>query len=323
MPRFVVTQRTTGDRWFRGTSTSAGIGVFVILGLIGVFLAIQAWPAFHYMGLRFFTTPSWVPQPHHGHPAEIGIAVAGVGTVLIALVALVIAVPVSLSSALFISEYAPRTLFGVVPLKSLLTSVVDLMAAVPSIIYGLWGFLALEPHAVGVSKWMSAHLGFIPFFKVPAGTTVFTGSTFIAGVVVAIMILPIVTSISREIFSLSPLAEREAALALGASRARVIRDVVLPFGKGGMVGAIMLGLGRALGEAIAVSLIISLSFVHNLKILSSGANSIPALFPNLFESGGKLGTSGLLAAGLVLFVFTLAVNTVASVIVSRTRLRSA
>jgi phosphate transport system permease protein len=136
------------------------------------------------------------------------------------------------------------------------------------------------------------------------------------------MILPIVTSISREIFSLTPLHEREAALALGASRARVIRDVVLPFSKGGMVGAIMLGLGRALGEAIAVSVIISLSFEHNLKILSSGANSVAALIANLFGSGGKLGLAGLLAAGLVLFVFTLAVNTLASIIVSRTRVRT-
>jgi phosphate transport system permease protein len=319
VPRLVVTQRTQGDRIFRGVSKSAGASVFVILALIGIFLAIQAWPAFHYMGLRFFTTPGWVPQPQHGHPAEIGIAVAAVGTVLIAVIALIIAVPVSISAALFISEYAPRTLFGVIPFKSLLTSVVDLMAAVPSIIYGLWGLLVLEPHIVGLSRWLSDHLGFIPFFRVPAGTVTFTGSSFIAGVLVAIMVLPIVTSISREIFSLTPLAEREAALALGASRARVIRDVVFPFSRSGVVGAIMLGLGRALGEAIAVTLIISLSFVHNFKVLSSGANSIASLIANLVDTGGKLGLAGLLAAGLVLFIFTLAVNTVASIIVSRTR----
>jgi phosphate transport system permease protein len=323
VPRLVMTQRTTGDRWFRGTSMTAGIGVFVILALIGIFLAIQAWPALHYMGVRFFTVPAWVPHAEHGHPAEIGIGVAAVGTLLIAIIAVIVAVPVSLSAALFISEYAPRTLFGVVPFKSLLTSVVDLMAAVPSIIYGLWGLLVLEPHMVGLSRWISSHVSFIPIFKVAPGTTVFTGSSFIAGVLVAIMVLPIVTSISREIFSLTPLEEREAALALGASRARVIRDVVLPFGKGGVVGAVMLGLGRALGEAIAVSLVISLSFEHNFRVLSSGANSVAALIANLFGSGGKLGLSGLLAAGLVLFVFTLAINTVASVIVSRTRVRSA
>jgi phosphate transport system permease protein len=321
VPRVVVTQRTTADKWFRSVSQAAGVGVFVILGLIGIFLAIRAWPALSYMGVRFFTTPSWVPISQHGHAAHVGIAVAAVGTVIIALIALVIAVPVSISAALFISEYAPRTLFGVIPFKSTLTSVVDLMAAVPSIIYGLWGLIVLEPHIVGLSRWLSTYLGFLPFFKVASGTTLFTGSSFIAGVLVAIMILPIVTSISREIFSLTPLEEREGALALGASRARVIRDVVLPFSKSGLVGAIMLGLGRALGEAIAVTLIISLSFVQNFRVLSSGGNSIAALIANLFGSGGKLGLSGLLAAGLVLFLFTLAVNTVASVIVSRTQLR--
>ena len=321
VPRPIVTQRTKADKWFRGVSFASGMAVFVILGLIGLFLAIRAWPAFSYMGFRFFTTPSWVPLARHGHPAEIGIAVAAVGTLIIAIIALIVAVPVSIAAALFISEYSPRTLFGFIPLKSMLISIVDLMAAVPSIIYGLWGLIVLEPHITGVSRWLSVHLSFLPFFKVPSGTASFTGSSFIAGLLVAIMILPIVTSISREIFSLTPLEEREGALALGASRARVIRDVVFPFSKSGLVGAIMLGLGRALGEAIAVTLVISLAFEQNFHVLSPGANSIPSLIANLFGSGGKLGLAGLLAAGLILFVFTLAVNTLASVIVSRTRLR--
>ncbi|MHB8439340.1 MAG: phosphate ABC transporter permease subunit PstC [Acidimicrobiales bacterium] len=317
-PRPLDVTRTTSDAVFRGLTKGAGILVFAILALIGIFLAIQAEPALRFMGLRFFTTPSWVPIARHGHPASIGIAVAAEGTLLIALIALVLAVPVSVASAVFISEYAPRKLLSL-PVKSLLVSVVDLMAAVPSIIYGLWGLLVLEPHMVGLSKWISVHLRFIPIFQVASGTTVFTGSVFIAGVIVAVMILPIVTSISRELFSLTPKEEREAALALGASRARVVRDVVLPFGRGGLVGAVMLGLGRALGEAIAVSLVISLSFVRSFHVVQSGANSVAALIANLFGSGGKLGLSGLLAAGLVLFIFTLAVNTVASVIVNRTR----
>jgi phosphate transport system permease protein len=320
-PRAVSTQRTTADRSFRGVATACGLFVFVILFLIGLFLFIQAWPAFSHMGLRFFTTQTWVPLPRHGHTAQFGVQTALVGTVVIALIALVVAVPVSVAAALFITEYAPRTLMGVFPLKNFLTSIVDLMAAVPSIIYGLWGVLLLSDHVVGVSRWLSSHLGFIPFLSVPAGTSNFTGSFFIAGLLVAIMIVPIVTSISREIFSLTPITEREAALALGASRARVIRDVVLPFGKGGLVGAVMLGLGRALGEAIAVTLVIALVFRQNFQILASGGNSIPALINNLFGTGGKLGLAGLLAAGLVLFVFTLAVNTVASIIVSRTRVR--
>ena len=320
-PRAVSTQRTAADKVFRGVSTGAGLSVFVILLLIGIFLFKEAWPAFSYMGLRFFSTKTWVPIPQHGHAAEFGVATALLGTVVIAIVALIIAVPVSITAALFITEYAPRTLLGI-PLKSLLTSVVDLMAAVPSIIYGLWGIFILSDNVVGVSRWLSSHLGFLPFLSVPAGTSNFTGSFFIAGLLVSIMILPIITSISREIFSLTPIEEREAALALGASRARVIRDVVLPFGKGGLVGAIMLGMGRALGEAIAVTLVISLVFRPNLHILTSGGNSIPALIANLFGTGGKLGLAGLLAAGLVLFIFTLIVNTIASIIVSRTRVRS-
>ncbi len=321
-PRLVVTRRTRSDLWFRGTAYSAGTVVLLVLGLIGLFLALQSWPALHYMGLRFLTTPAWVPQSQHGHPASFGIGVAGIGTVIVAVIALVVAVPFSFGAALFISEYAPRTLLGVLPFKSALTSVVDLMAAVPSIIYGLWGLLVLEPHMIGLSRWMSDHLGFIPILKVPRGDSIYTGSFFIGGVLVGIMLLPIVTSLSREIFSLTPVAEREAALSLGASRARVIRDVVLPFGKGGLVGAVMLGLGRALGEAIAVATVISLSFVHNWHIVSPGANSIPALIADLFGSGGKLGREGMLAAGLVLFVFTLVVNTLASVVVGRTRART-
>jgi len=322
VPRDVSTQRTAADRWFTGGAAVVSSLVFVILFLIGLFLFIQAWPAFAHMGFRFFTTQTWVPLPEHGHSAQIGVETALAGTVVIAIIALVLAVPVSVAAALFITEYAPRTLLRVIPLKNFLTSIVDLMAAVPSIIYGLWGILLLSDHVVGLSRWLAEHLGFIPFLSVPAGTSNFTGSFFIAGLLVAIMIIPIVTSISREIFSLTPIEEREAALALGASRARVIRDVVFPFGKGGLIGAIMLGLGRALGEAIAVTLVIALLFRPNFQILASGGNSIPALINNLFGTGGKLGLAGLLAAGLVLFVFTLIVNTVASVIVSRTRVRS-
>ena len=144
-----------------------------------------------------------------------------------------------------------------------------------------------------------------------------TSSLHIAGTLVGIMIMPIITALSREVFSLTPLAEREGAVALGASRARVIRDVVFPFSKGGMIGAIMLGLGRALGEAIAVSIIISLTFSMPTHLLQPGGNSIPALIADRFGSGGKLGAAGLLAAGLVLFVITLIVNLAAAGIVRR------
>jgi phosphate transport system permease protein len=217
-----------------------------------------------------------------------------------------------------VNEYAPRSVLGIVPLQSFLISMVDLMAAVPSIIYGLWGFFVLQPFLAPIAKWLSVHAAFIPFFRATKGTTVFTGSYLIAGALVAVMIMPIVTSISREIFSLTPSGEREGALALGATRARVIGDVVLPFAKGGLVGAIMLGLGRALGEAVAVNIILSIIFGTSIQ-LNSGGISIAALIAARFGSGGKYGLSALLACGFVLFVFTLAINLIASIIVSRSR----
>ena len=179
----------------------------------------------------------------------------------------------------------------------------------PSIIYGMWGFFVLQPHMTGLSTWLTSYLGFIPFFKDSAVTN--TSSLFICGVIVGIMCMPIITSLCREVFSLTPNGEREGAMSLGASRARVIRDVVFPFSKGGMIGSIMLGLGRALGEAIAVAVIISLAFPLQFHILAEGGNSIAALIATQWGSGGSLGTSALLAAGLVLFVLTLVINMVA------------
>lgn len=323
-PRRINTRRGRTDRAYRSVAYGFGVSTFLILVLIGAFLLIQALPAFEKMGWAFFTTPGWITQVH-GHSARVhiafGVEAALLGSVIIAVVALVAAVPISVAAALFISEYAPRTLFGMIPFRSLLTSVVDLMAAVPSVVYGLWGLFILQPHMKGICQWLAMHLSFIPIFAVPKTDTVYTSSFLIAGVLVGIMIVPIVTSISREIFSLTPPGEREGALALGASRARVIRDVVWPFGKGGFVGAVMLGLGRALGEAIAVSFIISLVYQVNFHVLEAKANSVAALIANLFGSGGKLGLHALLAAGLTLFVFTLVVNFLASVIVNRSRSR--
>jgi phosphate transport system permease protein len=313
------TRRSTEDRAFRGLTMAAGYFSFLVLFLIGLFLLLRSLPAFRYMGLKFFTTTGFVTNGAH---PQFGVLSALYGSVVVAVVAVLIAVPVSVGAALFINEYAPRTFLGFFPLKSFLTSMVDLMAAVPSVIYGLWGFFVLQPHMIGISKWLSDHLGFFPPFRVPKGTVVFTSSYMIAGTLVAIMIMPIIASITREIFSLTPVGEREGAMALGATRARVVGDVVLPFSKGGMVGAIMLGLGRALGEAVAVSIILSLTNGVSLQVLHSGGNSIAALIAARFGSGGtKLGLQALLACGLVLFVFTLIINLIASAIVSRTRTR--
>lgn len=307
------------DRVFRGTVKAAGFMTFVVLFLIGLFLFIRAYPAFKYMGWRFFTTTQFTTNSTAHLPAKFGVVAALYGSVVIAVIATFIAVPLSIAGALFVNEYAPRTLGGVIPFKGFLISVIDLMASVPSIIYGLWGFFVLQPFLANISRWLSVHMAFVPIFRVPKGTIVFTSSYLIAGALVAIMIMPIVTSISREIFSLTPPGEREGALALGATRARVIRDVVLPFSSGGVIGAIMLGLGRALGEAVAVSIILSIEFGTSLQISHSGGVSIASLIAARFGSGGTYGLSALLACGFVLFVFTLVVNLIASVIVSRSR----
>ena len=319
VPIRLNTRRSAEDRAFRGLTRAAGYFSFIVLFLIGLFLFLRSLPALRYMGLRFFTTTGFVTNGAH---PDFGVLSALYGSVVVAVIAVFIAVPVSVGTALFINEYAPRSFFGVFPLKGFLTSMVDLMAAVPSVIYGLWGFFVLQPHMIGISKWLSDHLAIIPFFRVPNGTVVFTSSYMIAGTLVAIMIMPIIASISREIFSLTPPGEREGALALGATRARVVRDVVLPFSKGGMMGAVMLGLGRALGEAVAVSIILSLTNGISTQVLHSGGNSIAALIAARFGSGGtKLGLQALLACGLVLFSFTLVINLIASAIVSKSRTR--
>ena len=309
------TKRSGVDQAFRGVVKFSGFMTFAVLFLIGTFIFIQALPAFRHMGLAFFTTTQWQTKGSH---AKFGIEAALFGTVIVALVAVCVAVPVSLCAALFINEYAPLNVLGRIPIRRPLISVIDLMAAVPSIIYGLWGLLVLQPFIAPIAEWFSVHMSFLPFLRVSSGTVVFTGSYLIAGVLVAIMIMPIITSISRELFSLTPIGEREGALAVGATRARVIGSVVLPFAKGGIVGAVMLGLGRALGEAVAVSVILSVSFGVSLRLDSHGI-TIASLIANYWDSGGTYGFSGLLAAGFVLFVFTLTVNLIASIIVSRSR----
>jgi len=312
-PIKIAVRRSRADNVYRRVAWVAAFSTFVILVLIGVFLYLRARPAFDYMGYwGFLHTQVW--NVSGSHPS-FGVGSALVGTIVLAIISLIIAVPVSIACALFINEYAPSKLFGFFPLKGLLTSMVDLMAAIPSVIYGLWGFFVLQTSMKGLSRWLSDHLSFIPGFKVTTPT--YTSSFFIAGTLVGIMIMPIITALCREVFSLTPLGEREGALAMGASRARVVKDVVFPFSKGGMVGAIMLGLGRALGEAIAVSIIISLTFGYPNHVLQPGGSSIPALIATKFGSGGALGAAGLLAAGLVLFFLTLIVNLIAANIVSR------
>ncbi|GAA3817722.1 phosphate ABC transporter permease subunit PstC [Nocardioides panacisoli] len=293
-----------------------GASVLVITGGVGVFLAWQAVPTIHRYGLGFFTGERWEPDQD-----VIGIAGVLVGTVSIALVAMTFAFPLSLLTALYISEYAPARI------KGLLVSMVDLMAAIPSIVWGLWGFFLIMPHASALAYWLQRHFGWVPFFQVrntdphsPVwDSTRYVSSAFCAGIAVAMMVLPMGCAVMRQVFSQTPPGEREAALALGATKWGVIRSVVLPFGRGGIIGGTMLGLGRALGETIAVVLIISPAFQVKWNILEIGANSVSALIAIQFGDASPSQLSALLAAGFVLFMITLAVNTLAAVVVNRSR----
>jgi phosphate transport system permease protein len=293
-----------------------GIIVLTIMLAIGVFLGMRAWQAIGSAGWGFITTQAWEPDA-----GNFGIAAVLIGTILIAVVAVSFALPMALGTALYISEYAP------LKLKKTLVGLVDLMAAIPSVVYGLWGFFALQGSIVPVARWISSTFGWIPIFAVDgydpndplSTTTVFTSSTFIAGIVVALMITPIMTSIMREVFSQAPVGEREGALGLGATRWGMIRSVILPFGVGGIIGGTMLGLGRALGETIAVYMIISPIFIIQPHILQNGASSISSLIALKYGEASQFGMSALMAAGLTLFIVTLIVNFGASAIVARSR----
>ncbi len=290
-------------------ASGAGLLTLVLLVVIGLVLVIQRRPAFRPPGLKFFTTLTWQPD---GTRHQFGIAAVLYWTIVIAVIALVIAVPVSIATALFINEYAPRST------RRALTALVDLLAAIPSVIYGIWGLAFLEDRLVQASSWLSDNASFMPIFKTEI--PIFAGSAFIAGVVVSLMVQPICTSVMREVFAQAPPSEREAALALGATRWGMIRTVVLPFGTGGMIGGAMLGMGRALGETIAVALVISPVFFISPRILETGSNSVAALIALQFgEASRGYGIPALMAAGLTLFAVTLLVNFGASLIVARSR----
>ena len=294
-----------GDRVFKGVSVTAGCTVLLIILAIGAFLVVQAVPALRANTANFLTEKKFFPNVPR--PA-FGIASLTFGTLLSSTIALLLAFPVAVGVALFISHYAPRRL------ATLLGYVVDLLAAVPSVVYGLWGISFLNPRIQDTSRFLDVHLGFLPFFST-GGT--YGRSVFLAGVVLAIMVLPIVASLSREVFLQVPAANQEAALALGATRWEMVRIAVLPFGRPGVIGATMLGLGRALGETIAVALVLSTSASISFKVLEPGGNTIAANIANGFGEANEIGRGALIASGLVLFAITLVVNVAARAVIYR------
>jgi len=311
-PRVIVAKPSSSDRIFRGVLRAAGIAVLAVTALILVFLVLRSLSAFRRAGLGFFTTSSFFPETSN----QFGIAALLPDSALIAVIALLVAVPVGVATALFISEYAPHVL------RRPLIAVIDLMAAIPSIVFALWGLFFLMPRILGFDQWLAHHVGFIPFFHFTKADTIgsYVGAMFIASLVVSLMVIPIITSVSRQVFSQAPQGEREAAYALGSTRWGMIRAVVLPFGRAGIIGASMLGLGRALGETIAVTFILTpLTYAFSIHVLEGGGNSITAEVANFYTQYDAKGVAALLACGLILFVATLILNSLASIVISRSR----
>jgi len=290
-----------GDRIFRYLTTGAGVFVVALIGLIGVFLVVQAIPALNANQVSFLFSREW--STGDTGDLRFGILDLLLVTVATSLVALVIAMPVSLGIALFLTQYAPRSL------ARPFAYVIDLLAAVPSIIFGLWGLLVLAPTMEPFSVWLNETFSWIPIFAIGNIAPNIRGSIFTAGVVLAVMLLPIITSLTREVFERTPTPQVEGALALGATRWEVIRMTVLPFGKAGYVGASMLGLGRALGETIALTVILLIpSGGFDGSIFDGGATFASKIASDASEFNDPTSAGAYIAAGLVLFVLTFVVN---------------
>jgi phosphate transport system permease protein len=293
-------KRRAGDRIFAGSATGAGIIILIVLAGVAAFLVSEALPA--------LTADSADLPDGKSLTSYIGPLIFG--TLIAAVIALVVATPLAVAIALYITHYAPKRL------AAAMGYVMDLLAAVPSVVYGFWGIATLAPALVPFYGWLTDHLGFIPLFAGPASVT---GRTMLTvGLVLAVMILPIISAISREVFSQAPALHREAALALGATRWEMIKMAVLPYGKSGIIGGAMLGLGRALGETLAVAIILSGSGGVTFNLIgSSNPSTIAANIALQFPESTGLAVNTLIASGLALFLITLAVNMFARYIVNR------
>ena len=292
------------DRLFQGLCLASGVLVLVVLGLILLSTGNEAMPAFRHEGLGFLTSKVWDPAR-----GQFGALAFVYGTLVAAAIALVIAVPVSIGMALFIVEIAPRKL------RTPVVYLVDLLAAVPSVVYGLWGILVLGPHIGTVYGGISRAVDGVPLLG-----TVFSGasgrSLMTAGIILAIMITPIVTSISKEVFATVPADQKEGALALGATRFEMIRGAVFPYGRTGLVGAVMLGLGRAMGETIAVALVIGSVPAIRAHLFEPG-DAMAAVIANQFGEAAGTHRAALIGLGVVLFVMTVIINVLARHITGR------
>lgn len=297
-----------GDRLFGGASTVSGVIVVLLVSLIAVFLVVQAIPSLLDNEANFLTSREWAPG---GDEPRFGIVEFLWTTVAASTIAMLIAVPVGVAVALFLTQYAPEWM------RKPAASLVDLLAAVPSIVYGLWGLLTFRSFVQPLETFLQDTLGFVPIF---APTGISGGTIFFIGIVLAIMVLPIVTAISREVFDQTPVTHKEGALALGATRWEMIRTAVLPFGRPGVISAAMLALGRALGETIAVTFLVSAladGTDWTWSLFNGGETFASKIANNAAEFSNPAKTGAFIAAGLVLFILTFVVNSIARVVIER------
>ncbi|WP_307869022.1 phosphate ABC transporter permease subunit PstC [Umezawaea beigongshangensis] len=298
-----------GDRIFRGLATGSGIFIVVLIGAIGLFLLLRAVPSLGLNNANFLTSREWSTGDVGN--MRFGILDLLLVTVVSSAVALLIAMPIALGIALFLTQYAPRRL------ARPFAYVIDLLAAVPSIIFGLWGLLVLGPQLTPIAESLTSALGFIPIFAQGNVSIALSGTIFTASIVLAVMILPIITAVSREVFDRTPVTHVEGAIALGATKWEVVRTTVWPFGKAGYVSASMLGLGRALGETIALTIILSATAkTFGWSLFDGGATFASKIALAAPEFNDPRSAGAYIAAGLVLFLLTFLVNAAARAIVA-------
>lgn len=280
----------------------------MIVGLMIAVMAIESWPVFQQFGLQFIYGGDWNPSENADRPPTFGALPFIYGTVVSSILALIIAVPLGLGTAIFLNELAPRFL------RTPISFLVELLAAIPSVVYGMWGLFYLVPFLHDhIMPFLSDTLGFIPLFAPPIRGF----SMFSAGVILAIMILPFITAVAREVLAAVPNSQREAALALSATKWDMIKKAVIPYGRSGIVGAVMLGWGRALGETMAVTMVIGNSHFIKTSLFQAGYTMASVIANEIREATYPLYVEALIAIGLLLFAVTFIVNGLARLLIIR------
>ena len=310
--RSIENNLTRVDKVFQNLVTLGAFFSMVVLAAIGGFLLYRGFEIFKDFGFSFITGSKWdIGNPEDTTTAILGIGAMLVGSIITAIIAVLLSVPFAVATALLIEFYVPGWI------KTILVSILDLVAALPSVVFGIWGYAVLLPLVEDWSVTIEHYLGWIPIFNVPS--EIFGRSPLLAGLLLGLMIVPIITSVAREVYSQAPRDLIDAASALGGTRWGALRAVVLPFGRSGLVGGTMLGLGRALGETVAVYLTLNLVFEINFKILASAGGNVASLIATKFGEATAYELKALMAAGLVLFLVTLLVNFGATMIVNKSR----